>query len=316
MSEAERKRACLREAMRRGRLALAAGVHDGLGARLAQEAGFDVLWVSGLGVSAAHAVPDESILTMTEFLAAARSVNEASHLPALADCDTGFGDEANVARMVDQYERAGIAGVCIEDKVFPKRNSLGDGEQVMESVAGFCRKIRAAKRAQSGEGFVVIARTETFITGGTFEQAAERADAYVDAGADGILIHSRSQDGEEVLDFARRWGRKDVPLVAVPTTYPQVTSAELHRAGFSLCIYANQAVRASVTAMRSTLGEIREHGCSVSVERRIARLKELFALQVPQRSPAPGAAASPGAAGTAGAEAPARADGTPTALTP
>lgn len=143
------KRAMLREAIARdGELSLAAGVHDGLGARIAQNSGFQVLWASGLGISASYAVPDESILTMTEFLNAARTMNDATDLPVLADCDTGFGGASNVARMVDQYERVGIAGVCIEDKVFPKRNSLGDGTQHQETIESFCNKIRVAKKAQ------------------------------------------------------------------------------------------------------------------------------------------------------------------------
>ena len=152
------KHARLREAIARGTFSMAAGVHDGLSARIAADSGFDVLWASGLGISASHAVPDDSVLTMTEFLNAARVINEATDLPVLADCDTGFGDARNVARMVDQYERAGVAGVCIEDKVFPKRNSLGDGSQTQETIEAFCEKLENAKAAKQDPDFVVVAR--------------------------------------------------------------------------------------------------------------------------------------------------------------
>ncbi|TJZ59016.1 phosphoenolpyruvate synthase [Streptomyces piniterrae] len=274
------KRSLLREAISRGgKLSLAAGVHDGLSARIAQDSGFHVLWASGLGISASYAVPDDSILTMTEFLNAARAMNDATDLPVLADCDTGFGDAQNVARMVDQYERAGIAGVCIEDKVFPKRNSLGDGSQDQETVEGFCTKIRTAKKAQQTDDFVVVARIETFIAGGSKEDAIRRADAYVEAGADAVLIHSKSRDGREILDFGRSWQRTDVPLIAVPTTYPDVDAEQLRAAGFSLAIYANQALRASITAMRQSLAHITRHGSTSELEGEIAELREVFQLQ-------------------------------------
>ncbi|WP_405977506.1 isocitrate lyase/phosphoenolpyruvate mutase family protein [Streptomyces sp. NBC_00158] len=274
------KRAMLREAIARdGELSLAAGAHDGLSARLAQRSGFQVLWASGLGISASHAVPDESILTMTEFLAAARVMNDATDLPVLADCDTGFGDARNVARMVEQYERAGIAGVCVEDKVFPKRNSLGDGSQHQETVEGFAHKIRVAKKAQRTQDFVFVARIETFIAGGSKQDAVERADAYVEAGADAVLIHSKSRDGGEILDFGRSWGRTDVPLIAVPTTYPEVDAAQLRGAGFSLAVYANQALRASITAMAQSFAHISRHGSTRGLEEEIAGLREVFQLQ-------------------------------------
>ncbi|WP_326615217.1 isocitrate lyase/phosphoenolpyruvate mutase family protein (plasmid) [Streptomyces scopuliridis] len=273
------KRSMLRNAISRDGFSIAVGVHDGLSARIAEAGGFDILWASGLGISASYGVPDDSILTMTEFLNAARAMNDATELPVLADCDTGFGDTRNVARMIDQYERAGVAGVCIEDKIFPKRNSLGDGSQDQETVEGFCAKLEAAKKAQSTGDFVVVARIETFIAGGDRADAVRRADAYVEAGADAILIHSKSQDGEEILDFGRTWENKRTPLLAVPTTYPQVDAEQLKAAGFSLAIYANQALRASITAMQKSLTHISQHGSTVGLESDIAALSEVFQLQ-------------------------------------
>ncbi|WP_438484870.1 isocitrate lyase/phosphoenolpyruvate mutase family protein [Streptomyces sp. S186] len=274
------KRAMLRRAIARNEFSLAAGVHDALSARIAQRSGFQVLWASGLGISASYGVPDDSILTMTEFLNAARAMNDATELPVLADCDTGYGDIRNVARMVDQYERAGIAGVCIEDKVFPKRNSLGSGAQVQETVEAFCTKIETAKKTQRTSDFVVVARIETFISGGSKEDAIRRADAYAEAGADAVLIHSKARDGREILDFGRSWPNKDVPMVAVPTTYPDISAEELRSAGFSLAIYANQALRASITAMQQSLTHISKHCSTSQLESEIATLGEVFKLQV------------------------------------
>jgi phosphoenolpyruvate phosphomutase len=273
------KRLMLRKSMARGAVSMAAGVHDGLSARIAENSGFDVLWASGLGISASHAVADDSILTMTEFLNAAKVMNDCTDLPVLADCDTGFGGVRNVARMVDQYERAGIAGVCMEDKLFPKRNSLGSGSQDQETIEAFSEKISTAKKAQRTDDFVVVARIETFIAGGPKKDAIARADAYVAAGADAILIHSRSRTGEEILDFGRSWQRKDVPLVAVPTMYPEVGTDELSEAGFSLVIYANQALRASVTSMQDSLRQIVKARSSLPVESKIIEVNEIFDLQ-------------------------------------
>jgi phosphoenolpyruvate phosphomutase len=268
----------LRQRLAQRPIVLLAGAHDALSARLASRSGFDGVWASGLGISAVHGVPDASILTMTEFLRAAAVMAEASPLPVVADCDTGFGDLHNVMRMVESYERAGIAGVAIEDKVFPKRNSLGEGEQALEDVEVFCGRVAAAKQAQDDPAFVVMARLEALIAGQGIDEAYRRARAYEEAGADLILVHSRRPDPSEVLDFARRWD-SSLPLGVIPTTYPTITASELEDAGFKLCIYANQAVRAAIRAMDETLETIAAEGTSPSVEDRMAPLSEVFELQ-------------------------------------
>src|SRR5205085_3953085 len=167
-----------------------AGAHDVLSARLVAEAGFDGVWASGFEISASHGVPDASILTMTETLDAARRMADAVSIPVVADCDTGFGNAINAIRTVEAFERAGVAGICIEDNVFPKRCSFYPGvKRLLADTDEQQLKIRAAKSAGS-EDFVVIARTEALIAGWGLEEALKRGRGYADAGADAVLIHS------------------------------------------------------------------------------------------------------------------------------
>ena len=158
-----RKSSIFRDALNSKGLVKVAGAHDGLSAKLAEKNGFNAVWASGLGISAVQTVPDASILTMTEFLEAAVIMNESCNLPVIADCDSGYGNIHNVTRMIKKYEAAGIAGVCIEDKVYPKLNSFDDRQQILVSTEEFCAKIRAAKMAQQNDDFVLIARVEALI---------------------------------------------------------------------------------------------------------------------------------------------------------
>ncbi|MCB9896579.1 MAG: isocitrate lyase/phosphoenolpyruvate mutase family protein [Planctomycetes bacterium] len=254
------------------------GVHDGLGARLAEEAGFAALWASGLEISASAAVPDAGILTMTQMLDAATQIARASRLPVIADCDTGFGNSSNVIHMVKSYEAAGIAAVCIEDKRFPKLNSFVEGRQELAGKAEFVGKLMAAKSAQRGEHFVVIARTEALIAGHGLDEALERAEAYRRAGADAILVHSKAREPDEVLAFLERWQRR-APVVIVPTTYPRLTATQWKDSGADVVIYANQGLRASIRALETTFARIRADDGTAGVEGEIAPLARVFELQ-------------------------------------
>jgi phosphoenolpyruvate phosphomutase len=257
----------------------AIGVNDGLSAILAEQSGFEALWASGLAISASHCVPDASILTMTEFLHAAKVMRNASRLPIVADCDTGFGGVSNVVRMVREYERAGISAVCIEDKEFPKRNSFLEGHTLADKHE-FAAKIRCAKQARATEDFMVIARLESFISGMGLRDALERAQAYAEAGADAILVHSKQRDAGEILEFATEWRHLSInlPLIAVPTTYYNVKLHELETHGYKMVIYANQLLRASVTAMKQVLTELIRTGTTASMEDSIATVREIFSL--------------------------------------
>jgi phosphoenolpyruvate phosphomutase len=157
-----------------------AGAHDGLTARLVEEAGFDGVWASGFEISASHGVPDASILTMTDTLAASRIMADAVKVPVIADCDTGFGNSINAIRTVQAFEAAGMAGLCIEDNVFPKRCSFYPGvKRLLADIDEHALKIRAAINAGSRD-FVVIARTEALIAGWGLEEALRRGRAYAD----------------------------------------------------------------------------------------------------------------------------------------
>lgn len=272
-----RKSTMLRELLYAPEITVVMGAYDGLTARIAELSGFQALWAGGLSISAAHAVPDSGILTMTDFLRQAAYMNLATSLPVLADCDTGFGDVNNVINLVRHYESSGIAGVCIEDKAMPKRNSFSLATQHLAPVKEFCGKIDAAKSVQRDPDFVVVARVEALIVGAGMDEALSRASAYVEAGADAILIHSRSPGPGEVTEFARCWSGA-APLIVVPTTFPEVSAEELQGLGFSMCIYANQLLRAMVRTTIEACQVIRAEGTR-SLEPFLLPVSDLFDLQ-------------------------------------
>ena len=256
-----------------------AGCNDGLSARIAEGTGFEALWASGLAISAALGLPDAGILTMTEFLAAASTMHKASTLPVIADCDAGFGDANNVMRMIREYGHAGIAAVCIEDKDYPKRNSFREGHTLADPHA-FANKITAARMATTDSDVLVIARLESLIVGAGLDDAMLRARMYAKAGADAIVIHSKAKCADEVCSFARSWmdAGEALPVIAIPTAYPQITCSELYEAGISAVIYANQALRAAVSAMRSAFREIAASGSSARLEPTIATVADILDL--------------------------------------
>jgi len=255
-----------------------AGAHNALSAKLVEEAGFDGIWASGFEISAARALPDANILTMVEQLEAARQMVEVARIPVVADCDAGFGNAVNVVRMTHDYERAGIAAICLEDNTFPKRCSFYTGvRRELADVREHAGKIRAALDARVSEEFLVIARTEALIAGYGLQEAVARAHAYADAGADMILVHSKAETEHELLAFAERWHRR-VPLVCVPTTYKQASVDELHAAGFKMVIFANHALRSCVKAMQTTLRELRAAGRTAAAEPHVVPLKEIYRL--------------------------------------
>jgi phosphoenolpyruvate phosphomutase len=281
-NRAERKRALLRAGLTADRPFVAVGAHDAMSAQLIESYDFDAVWVSGFGVATmAHALPDLNLTTMTETLAAALRIDGATELPVLADCDNGFGGLSNVVRTVVEFERAGIAGICVEDNLFPKRNSLYTGESMRElvPVAEQARRIRAGKAAQETDSFVFVARVEALIAGHGVEAACERADAYVDAGADAILIHSKDKSLSEIEGFLAMWtGLGKTPLVAVPTLFPDFTDQELYDKGFQMIILANHPMRAAVQAMEDTLDTLRKERKAAAVDPHIAPVDHIFEL--------------------------------------
>ena len=216
----------LRSKLNVARPAVAMSAHNPLAAKLAAMAGFDVIWGSGFELSASYAVPDASILSADTHLEMMRAIAAAQDAPVLADIDTGFGNAVTVAYMVPRYVSAGVAGVVMEDKTFPKDSSLRqDGRQELVRIEEFQGKIEAARTA----GCVVIARTEALIAGLGQPEALRRGAAYAEAGADAILIHSKQTTPDEIIAFCKAWPGV-VPLVLVPTSYPQLSFADITRA--------------------------------------------------------------------------------------
>lgn len=254
------------------------GAHNGLSAKLVEMNGFDAIWASGFEISAAYAKPDANILTMTQFLDAAKQMVESSELPIIADCDTGFGNINNVIHMVKEYERMGIAAVCIEDKEFPKVNSFIPGRQILAPIEEFCSKIMAAKETQQDPDFIVIARTEALIAGQGMEEALIRARAYEKAGADMILIHSKLKEPTEILEFIGKWNGSK-PIVIVPTTYPTMTIDEMKDNNIKMVIYANQGLRSAVKAMNETLQKLKHSDSLFEISNSLAPMEFLFELQ-------------------------------------
>lgn len=278
------KATLLREMFKKRELMVFVGAHNGIGAKLIERAGFDGVWASGLEISASYGVPDASLISMYQFLEVARSMNEVINIPIVADCDTGHGNAINVMYMVKRYEEAGIAAVAIEEKKFPKDNSLlAGGRQELLRVEEFVGKIEAAKAAQNNADFMVIARVEALIAGWGQEEAQMRAHQYADAGADAILIHSKSKDPQEIIEFVNHWDQ-DVPLVVVPTTYPTFREQEIKELGkVKMVIYANHGLRASIRAMETIFNRIGKDGGIYDLDELIVPLNHVFELQgVPQ----------------------------------
>jgi len=257
---------------------LVGGAHDGLSALLVSEAGFDAVWASGFEISASHGVPDANILPMSENLRAAARMVEASKVPVIADCDNGYGNAINVIHTVHAYEREGIAAICIEDAVFPKRCSFYTGvRRDLVDPQEHVGKIKACLDTRDDDNFAIIARTEALIAGWGMEEALRRGRSYADAGADMVLVHSKLPHPGEILEFARLWDR-DTPLVCVPTTYKSTTATTLADAGYRVIIYANHGIRASIKAMRGAFARILEEKCASAVDDMIAPLAEVYEL--------------------------------------
>ena len=256
-----------------------AGAFDAMSAKLVELNNFDAIWAGSFAISATYALPDASILTMTEFLSVASNMADTCAIPIIADCDTGFGGPSNVSHMVKKYENAGIAAISIEDKIFPKQNSLlQNGTQKILPEKDFVAKLIAAKNAKINENFLIIARVEALIAGLGVSEARKRADAYEKAGADAILIHSKKNTPDEIFEFCDTWDGK-IPIIVIPTSYPNVTLDELQNHKVKMVIYANQSLRASHWAMAEHLGKLSTAKSLSDVETKMTTMEDIFHLQ-------------------------------------
>ena len=277
-SEAPRSKAqMLKHALLKADLAFVMEAHNGLSAKVVEEAGFEGIWASGLAMSAALGVRDNNEASWTQVLEQLEFMADATQIPILVDGDTGYGNFNNVRRLVKKLCQRGIAGVCMEDKLFPKTNSfIGEG-QPLADIDEFAGRIKAGKDSQDDADFQLIARVEALISGWGMDEALRRAEAYHAAGADGILIHSKKADAEEILTFSREWAGR-APLVIVPTMYYTTPTDAFRDAGVSLVIWANHNLRAALSAMRETSRRIMEEQSLTSVEEEVASVKEIFQI--------------------------------------
>jgi len=253
--------------------------HSGLSAKIVEEAGFKGIWASGLCMSAALGVRDNNEASWTQVLEILEFMSDASTIPILVDADTGYGNFNNVRRLVHKLEQRKISAMCIEDKLFPKTNSFIRGEQQpLADINEFCGKIKAAKDTQNDDDFCVVARTESFIVGRGLSEALKRAEAYYEAGADAILMHSKISTADEVLSFMAAW-QDTCPVILVPTTYSNTPTEVFVNAGVSVVIWANHLLRSSIAAMQHTAEKLYLEQTLMSVENEIVPVKEIFRLQ-------------------------------------
>lgn len=242
---------------------------------------FDGFWSSSLTDSTEMGKPDIEALDISSRLANINNIFEVTTKPLIMDLDTG-GKPEHFEINVKTIERLGISSVIIEDKTGLKKNSLfgTDVAQTQEDVGLFCDKIRAGRASRISSDFMVIARIESLILDKGMNDAVMRAQAYVEAGVDGIMIHSRQKQPKEVFEFAKIFRSEfpHIPLVCVPTSYNQVTEEELCAHGFNIVIYANHLMRAAYPAMKRVAHEILKHERSAEVDDQLISINEVLEL--------------------------------------
>lgn len=270
---------CFRQLLQSPDLNFLLEAHNGVSAKIGEEAGFKALWAGGLCMSAQFGVRDNNEASWTQVLEMLEFMVDACSVPILLDGDTGYGNFNNVRRLVRKLEQRGVAAVCIEDKLYPKTNSFIDGgKQELADIDEFCSRIKAGKDSQQDDDFSIITRVEAFIAGWGLGEALKRAEAYHAAGADGILIHSALSQPGEVIAFKREWGDR-CPVVIVPTKYYTTPTEVFRDAGFSMVIWANHMLRAAIDAMQSCAAKLATEQDLRSVEDHIVPVTEIFRLQ-------------------------------------
>ncbi len=286
----EFRRGRLRKALKMVPIVRAIEVHSGLTGLIAEKTivvdgeaidQFDAMWISSLCDSTNKGKPDIELVDMTSRFRTIEDVTEVTTKPIIFDGDTG-GMTEHFVYTVRSLERMGVSAVIIEDKKGLKKNSLfgTEVEQTQDTIEHFCKKIEAGKRAQLSDDFMIIARIESLILEKGIEDALERARAYVDAGADGIMIHSRKKDPDEILEFCDKFRAEDkeTPIVVVPSSYNSITEKELVEHGINICIYANQLLRAAFPAMEKAATSILTHHRAQEIDSEIMSIKKIITL--------------------------------------
>lgn len=276
---AQTRTAALRAMLAPGELDFIMEAHNGLSARIAEEAGFRALWASGLSISAALGVRDNNEASWTQALEVIEFMADATTVPILVDGDTGHGNFNNFRRFIRKLEQRGASGVCIEDKIFPKTNSFLRGEaQPLAAVDEFCGKIMAGRDALNDPDFIIVARTEAFIAGWGLAEALRRAEAYRVAGADAIVVHSALSKPDEIFAFLDEWAERH-PIVLIPTRYHTTPVSAFEERGVSAVVWANHLMRSALTAMQETAARIHAERSITGVEEVVAPLREVFRIQ-------------------------------------
>src|SRR3989338_4890660 len=265
-------------------------VHNGLTGRIVEETKiedgetvreFDGMWESSLTDSTSKGKPDIELVDLTSRLQTIDQIFEVTTKPMIVDGDTG-GLIEHFTYTVKTLERLGVSAVIIEDKTGPKRNSLFGTEvaQEQDSIENFSRKISEGKKAQVTGEFMIIARIESLILKQGIDDALKRARAYIAAGADGIMIHSKEKSPREILDFCKEYGKLDdkMPLVAVPSTYNEITEEELVKAGVKIVIYANHLLRSAYPSMAKTAELILKQHRSLEADKMCMPIKDVLTL--------------------------------------
>ena len=253
--------------------------HNGISAKIVEEAGFNGIWGSGLSISASFGVRDNNEASWTQIMEKLEFMSDATSIPILLDGDTGYGNFNNMRRLVRKLEQRNIAAVCIEDKLFPKTNSFINSEQQpLADVDEFSGKIKAGKDSQLDDDFCIVARVEAFIAGWGLKEALKRAEAYRKAGADAILIHSKKNNPSDIEIFMKEWGNRH-PIVIVPTKYYSTPTDRFRELGISLAIWANHLMRGSIKYMRDIAKNIYGNESLIEVEDKIVSVSEIFRLQ-------------------------------------
>ncbi|MDK1390075.1 phosphoenolpyruvate mutase [Sinorhizobium sp. 8-89] len=250
--------------------------HDGLSAAIAERAGFKGLWASGLSISSALGYRDANEASWTQVVDVVERMVDSTNVPILVDGDSGFGNFNNARLVARKLKQRGAAGICLEDKAFPKLNSFVGDRHPLADIYEFSGRLKAV-RDTTGPAFVLVARTEALIAGYGLDVALDRAEAFANSGADAVLIHSRKSVADEILDFAKKWNNR-LPVVIVPTKYYKTPVSAYREVGISTVIWANHALRAAIAGMRDICGRIRSEESVAGIEERVADLEELFRL--------------------------------------
>lgn len=274
---ADSRSASLRQILEQRELSFIMEAHSPLSAKIAEEAGFKALWASGFSISTSLGRRDANELSFSQVLDVLEGISDSTSVPVLVDGDTGWGNFNNVRQAVGKLCDRGLAGICLEDKLFPKLNSFAGNAQPLAEIQEFCGKIKAANDSKKDSDFVVVARVEALVSGAPLEEALMRAEAYVSAGADAILIHSKRSDASEIIAFTARFGTS-TPILIVPTTYHRTETDVFRTIGISAVIWANHSMRASLQAMRNACETILTKESVTSLEAELPSVGDIFKM--------------------------------------